>query len=184
MILDEIFGKDNLIREIIWDRGNPSGGKAAANNYIHVHDSIIFYSKSDNRIFNKKYEPYSEEYIKERFVHEDSKGKYRLQGNDNRRQYLSESKGKALTSVWDIADINVMAKEKSDYPTQKPESLIERIILASSNEGDIVADFFCGSGTTLAVAEKLGRKWIGSDLGRFGIHTTRKRMIGVQRQLK
>jgi DNA modification methylase len=74
--------------------------------------------------------------------------------------------------------------ELTDYATQKPESLLERIIKASSNEGDLVADFFCGSGTTLAVAEKLGRKWIGCDLGRFAIHTTRKRMIGVQRELK
>ena len=71
-----------------------------------------------------------------------------------------------------------------DYPTQKPEALLERIIKASSNEGDLVADFFSGSGTTLAVAEKLGRKWIGSDLGKFAIHTTRKRMISVQRELK
>ena len=77
-----------------------------------------------------------------------------------------------------------MSKERSDYPTQKPEGLIERIIKASSNEGDLVADFFCGSGTTLAVAEKLGRKWVGSDLGKFGIHTSRKRLIGVQRELK
>lgn len=76
------------------------------------------------------------------------------------------------------------AIEKVGYPTQKPEALLERIIKASSNENDIVTDFFCGSGTTLAVAEKLGRKWIGSDLGKFAIHTTRKRMIGVQRQLK
>ncbi len=74
--------------------------------------------------------------------------------------------------------------KKIDYPTQKPESLIERIINASTSEGDLVADFFCGSGTTLAVAEKLGRKWIGSDLGKFSIHTSRKRMIGVQRQKK
>lgn len=70
------------------------------------------------------------------------------------------------------------------YPTQKPAELLERIIKASSNEGNIIADFFCGSGTTLAVAEKLGRKWIGSDLGKFAIHTTRKRMIAVQRELK
>lgn len=71
-----------------------------------------------------------------------------------------------------------------DYPTQKPESLLERILITSSNEGDLVADFFCGSGTTAAVAEKLGRKWIATDLGKFGIHTTRKRLIGVQRELK
>jgi hypothetical protein len=69
-------------------------------------------------------------------------------------------------------------------PTQKPEALLERVIKASSNEGDLVADFFCGSGTTAAVAEKLGRKWIATDLGKFGIHTTRKRLIGVQRELK
>ena len=70
------------------------------------------------------------------------------------------------------------------YSTQKPEALLERILKASSNEGDLVADFFCGSGTTAAVAEKLGRKWIATDLGKFGIHTTRKRLIQVQRELK
>ena len=188
LILDEVFGKTFFRREIIWNRGNPSGGKAAANNYIHTHDTIIYVSKSESPIFNKQYEDYTEEYIEERFVHDDkdSKGKYRLQGSGEnlRKQYLSESKGKAVTSVWDISDINVMAKERLDYPTQKPQALIERIIKASSNEGDIICDFFCGSGTTLAVAEKLGRKWIGSDLGKFAIHTTRKRLINVQRELK
>jgi len=90
-----------------------------------------------------------------------------------------------LQTIWnDIPDVNSQAHERVDYPTQKPEALLERIIKASSNENDIVADFFCGSGTTMAVAEKLGRKWIGSDLGKFAIHTTRKRLIGVQRQLK
>ena len=76
------------------------------------------------------------------------------------------------------------SQERLGYPTQKPEELINRIVSASSNEGDVVADFFVGSGTTLAVSEKLGRKWIGSDLGKFAIHTTRKRMIGVQREMK
>src|SRR3990167_8493953 len=184
LILDEMFGKDCFRREIIWNRGSASGGKAAANNFIHSHDTILYYSKSDRFIFNKQYEENSEEYIKERFVHEDENGRFRLQGSYNRKQYLSESKGKAVTGVWDISDINVMALDKMGYPTQKPKELLERIIKASSNEGDIVADFFAGSGTTLAVAEKLGRKWIGSDLGKFSIHTTRKRMIGVQRQLK
>lgn len=102
-----------------------------------------------------------------------------------RKQFLDEWKGKPVQNLWDdIFPVNSQAKEKIDYPTQKPEALLERIIKASSNENDIVADFFCGSGTTLAVAEKLGRKWIGSDLGKFAIHTTRKRMIQVQRQLK
>ena len=184
LVLDEIFGKDNFRREIIWDRGSASGGKAAANNFIHSHDTILYYSKSDRFIFNKQYEEYSEEYIEKRFTQEDEKGRFRLQGSDNRKQYLTESKGLAVTGVWDISDINVMASDKMGYPTQKPKELLERIIRASSNEGDIVADFFCGSGTTLAVAEKFGRKWIGSDLGKFGIHTSRKRLIGVQRELK
>ncbi|MDO9542016.1 MAG: site-specific DNA-methyltransferase, partial [Kiritimatiellia bacterium] len=103
----------------------------------------------------------------------------------NRRVFLDEYEGQPIENLWtDIFVINPMASERVDYPTQKPEALLERIIKASSNEGDLVADFFCGSGTTAAVAEKLGRKWIVTDLGKFGIHTTRKRLIGVQRELK
>jgi len=106
-------------------------------------------------------------------------------GLPQKKGYLDENKGAKVNDVWDdINHVNSQAKEKQNYPTQKPEALIDRIIRVSSNEGDIVADFFCGFGTTLAVAEKLNRKWIGSDLGKFAIHTTRKRMIGVQRQLK
>jgi len=101
------------------------------------------------------------------------------------KRFYDDVKGNVAENLWlDINPLNPMAKERINYPTQKPESLIERIIKASSNEGEIVADFFCGSGTTLSVAEKLGRKWIGCDLGKFSVHTTRKRMIDVQRQLK
>lgn len=101
------------------------------------------------------------------------------------KKYLDEMKGYPIQSIWtDIFAINSQAVERLGYPTQKPESLLERIIKASSNEGDLIADFFCGSGTTAAVAEKLNRKWITTDLGRFSIHTTRKRLIGVQRELK
>lgn len=101
------------------------------------------------------------------------------------KRYLDESKGRQVGDIWDdIFDVNAVASERLGYPTQKPESLLERIIKASSNAGDLVADFFCGSGTTAAVAEKLGRKWIATDLGKFGIHTTRKRLIQVQRDLK
>ncbi|HDH00429.1 MAG TPA: site-specific DNA-methyltransferase, partial [Nitrospirae bacterium] len=106
-------------------------------------------------------------------------------GNPRKRQYLDESGERFVDDLWiDLFPVNSQALESCNYPTQKPEALLERIIKASSNENDIVADFFCGSGTTLAVAEKLNRKWIGSDLGKFAIHTTRKRLIGVQRQLK
>ena len=84
-------------------------------------------------------------------------------------------------TLWtDISPVNHRRTRRTGYATQKPEALLERIIKASSNEGDLVADFFCGSGTTLAVAEKLGRRWIGCDLGRFAIHTTRKRLLGIE----
>ena len=104
---------------------------------------------------------------------------------DGLKVYLDDMKGNPLTTTWsDIHRVGNTSDERVDYPTQKPEALLERIIKASSNKGDLVADFFCGSGTTAAVAEKLGRKWIAADLGKFAVHTTRKRMIGVQRQLK
>jgi adenine-specific DNA-methyltransferase len=117
----------------------------------------------------------------------DREGKilWNKQGIPELKYYVSEAKGVYVSDFWDdIPVINSMARESVGYATQKPEKLIERIISASSNPGDIVADFFVGSGTTCAVAEKLGRKWIGSDLGKFGIHTSRKRLIDVQRQLK
>lgn len=101
------------------------------------------------------------------------------------KYYLDEMPGLQVQSIWaDVNKIHHLATERLDYPTQKPEELLRRIIATSTNEGDLVADFFCGSGTTAAVAEKLGRKWIATDLGKFGVHTTRKRLIGVQRELK
>ncbi|MFN9488128.1 MAG: site-specific DNA-methyltransferase [Cyanobacteriota bacterium] len=101
------------------------------------------------------------------------------------KRYLDEMPGVPIQDLWlDVNSVNSQAVEAFGYSTQKPETLLERIIRLSSNEGDLVADFFCGSGTTAAVAEKLGRKWIATDLGKFAIHTTRKRLIGVQRQLK
>ncbi len=101
------------------------------------------------------------------------------------KKFMEDSAGRAVQSLWtDISGVNSQAKEDTRYPTQKPEGLFERILGASTIDGDLVADFFCGSGTTAAVAEKLGRKWICTDLGKFAIHTTRKRMIGVQRELK
>ncbi len=116
----------------------------------------------------------------------DREGKlyYSNTGQPYIKYFLDERPGVAASTIWHDMLLAPTAKERVDYPTQKPEALLERIIKASSNEGDMIADFFCGSGTTAAVAEKLGRKWITSDLGKFAIHTTRKRLIGVQRQLK
>ena len=106
-------------------------------------------------------------------------------GRPQLRRFLDEGEGIPVGTVWaNVSPVNSQAQEDTGYATQKPETLLERIIKASSNEGDLVADFFCGSGTTAAVAEKLGRKWICTDLGKFAIHTTRKRLIQVQRELK
>ena len=205
LALEEVFGKDNLVSEIIWSYGSPSGGRAAGTKLVKIHEYILHFAKSyDNRIENKIHLPYSEKYLEDWFKYADSDGRRyqrRMRGRDAdgkvvwEKQYLDESKGVPASTVWtDLKQIYADPRaykanqgdysEIWDYPTQKPESLIERILSASSNEGDLVADFFCGSGTTLAVAEKLGRKWIGSDLGKFGIHTSRKRLIGVQRELK
>ena len=108
-----------------------------------------------------------------------------IDGRIQRKRYLDELGGKPISNLWDdIGQLASQSNERLDYPTQKPENLIERIINTASNRGDVVCDFFVGSGTTAAVAEKLGRKWICSDLGKFSIHTARKRLIGVQRQLK
>jgi adenine-specific DNA-methyltransferase len=106
---------------------------------------------------------------------------YTSSGMPRYKRYLDESKGVPLQSVWiDIRPVNSQAQEDTGYDTQKPELLLERIISSSSNPGNLVADFFCGSGTTLAIAEKLGRRWIGCDLGRWAIHVTRKRLLGIE----
>lgn len=118
-------------------------------------------------------------------LHDAGRLYYTENGMPRYKQYYDEMPGVPLTTLWtDIKFIDSWGDENLKYPTQKPEDLLERVIVASSNEGDLVADFFCGSGTTAAVAEKLGRKWISADLGKFAIHTTRKRLIGIQRELK
>jgi len=188
IVIEEIFSVKSFEREIIWSFDTKSGYKTIVDNWIRSHDTILYFSKNTNKkIFNKQYLPYSDEYLK-RFKKTDKDGrKYRDDRGSGERQYLDELKGIPASDVWN--DINsfqqdATSEEYLKYPTQKREALLERIIKASSNEGDLVADFFCGSGTTAAVAEKLGRKWIACDLGRFAVHTTRKRMIQVQRELK
>jgi DNA modification methylase len=213
LILSEVFGSSNFLSEIIWRRSSSTGSsKAISNKFPTNHDVVLLYRKNNSYTYNRQYRPYSEEY-KKRFRYDDGDGRglYRIDNlstysqstleklkEDNRlvipkkqganygyKRYLNETKGIVVDDVWiDINFVNPMASEGVGYPTQKPESFLERIIKASSNEGDLVADFFCGSGTTAAVAEKLNRKWLATDLGRFAIHTTRKRMIQVQREQK
>ena len=174
LALDEVFAPDNFQREIIWRIGWLSGYKTKAKNWIRNHDTILFYTKDKHRFtFNKKYIPYADDYVR----------------RDGKKP---EGSGYPIEDTWNCSNLDPLdsiqimsfSTEKTGYATQKNENLLERVIKASSNEGDLVADFFCGSGTTAAVAEKLGRKWIATDLGKFAIHTTRKRMIGVQRQIK
>jgi adenine-specific DNA-methyltransferase len=226
-ILDEVFGGSEHQRELIWKRVSSRSHSKA---YPATHDSILFFTKSADFIWNQQHTPLSNEYVTTKYRFSDPDGRlyrkdnclnqntdrpnltfewnghlrtwrwtkenmqaletagrlvYTSSGMPEYKRYLDESEGVPLQSIWiDIDPVNSQAKEDTQYATQKPQALLERIIKTSSNEGDLVADFFCGSGTTAAVAEKLGRKWIVSDLGKFGIHTTRKRMIGVQRQLK
>ena len=172
LILDDIFGKENFINQIIWCYTGP--GSPEMKQFNRKHDVILWYSKLNNWVFNKNdiRVPLSSK-LGGGFVGLDKKA---------REEYLQ--KGKIPEDWWYIPIVARHIYEILDFPTQKPEALLERIIKASSNENDLVADFFCGSGTTCAVAEKMGRKWIGADLGRFAIHTTRKRIINVQRQLK
>jgi site-specific DNA-methyltransferase (adenine-specific)/adenine-specific DNA-methyltransferase len=173
--LDEVFGKENKINEVVWCY--TSGGKSSRT-FSKKHDTIYFYSKTDGYIFNEDEVriPYSEKTL--------ANYKPGLKGSTFTSDVVLNEMGKIPEDYWNISIATKSLRENLGYPTQKPEALLERIIKASSNKGDLVADFFCGSGTTAAVAEKLGRKWITTDLGKFGIHTTRKRMIQVQRELK
>jgi site-specific DNA-methyltransferase (adenine-specific)/adenine-specific DNA-methyltransferase len=170
--MDEVFGRDLHRNEVVWCY--KSGG-AGSTVFARKHDTILCYGKTDSAVFNVQKE---KSYM----------GLGYSTGNVNVTLYDDQDGLGPYTLVnvkdwW--SDIGMIATSKGRlYPTQKPEELLERIILVSSNEGDLIADFFCGSGTTAAVAEKLGRKWITSDLGKFGIHTTRKRLIQVQRDLK
>ena len=176
-LLDEIFGVEFFQRQIIWRIGWISGYKSAAKNWIRNHDMILFYVKSPGDFtFNKEYVPYPPGY--ERRGGQEAVGKgYPIEDVWNANPFEFELKGEeSLDSI----QIKSFSQEKTGYATQKNESVLSRIMRASSNQGDLVADFFCGSGTTLAVAEKLDRRWIGCDLGRWAIHVTRKRLLGIE----
>lgn len=174
-IMDEVFGEHNFVNEIIWGYRRWS---AASEGYQKSFDSLFFYSKSNSYTWNQLLEEYADKGI--HFTGEDENGKYRWQYLRGEKYKLYLKEGTRIKNWWDdIAYINSMAKERIAYPTQKPEKLLERIILASSNENDIVLDAFAGSGTTLAAAEKLGRRWIGMDCGKLAIYTIQKRMLNL-----
>ena len=230
LIMDEIFG-GTFQNDIVF---RSTFAHADANRYGSIHQTLLFYTRSNQYKHNTVYVPYEQEYIDKYYRYSDPDGRkwlscsltgagasggqfewrgvappkgrhwaqtantlerldkedriyWTANGIPRLKQYLDEMHGTPASDVWwdkECQPLLTWTQESVGYPTQKPESLLERVIRASSNESDLVADFFCGSGTTAAVAEKLGRKWIVADLGKFAIHTTRKRMIGVQRELK
>lgn len=229
ILMDEVFGEDNFRNEIVWKRFN---FHADAGRFGAVHETLFFYSKSNDYVFNKVYVPFDEEYTLSRFTCKDSDGRLYLtdnptapahgktgqpmyfgnklisppagsmwrfnQDNINKmmeagrivfttngmpriKRYLDELEGKVVHSIWtDIFPINSQADERVDYATQKPEALLERIINASSNKGMVVADFFGGSGVTAAVANRLGRKFIHTDININSIQTTRDRLLAAK----
>jgi len=222
VVLDEIFGRDRFLSEIIWKRSTAHSDNKVFGN---LHDTILMYRKSDSYIFNPQFQDYDPRYVKQRYKHRDIDGRlymddnltamglkgggydyswkgvrkvwrcpletmvryekqnrlhYSSKGVPRLKRYLDEMQGLAVPDIWiDIFPVNSQAKEALSYPTQKPEALLERIILASSNPGDLVMDVFAGSGTTAAVAEKLGRRWIVCDFGKHAIYTMQKRMLRI-----
>ncbi|MBF6591136.1 MAG: site-specific DNA-methyltransferase [Ktedonobacterales bacterium] len=226
-VLDEAFGPEAFLSEIIWQRTNAHN--ITPRYYLRIHDVILVYAKSQAYTWNTQFTQYSPEQLR-RYKPDDEGRLYtgqdltmsastkarnfewrgsrpaanrgwalsyeqlerlwaegriltKVDGSprlDGMKVYLDETEGKRVTDLWtDISRVGNTSDERIDYPTQKPEALLERIIRASSNEGDLVLDCFCGSGTTAAVAEKLGRRWITCDLGRFAIHTARKRLLSI-----
>ncbi len=174
VMMDEIFGYDNFRNEIIWHYF--VSGKYP-NEFAKDHDVIYVYSKQNNRIFNYEKEIDKCLFYQKFFEGQIVKGK---DGNDYYK-YNGELRTfeKQVSETWNINKIKRDGTEILGYKTQKPEELVKRIIKVSSNPGDMIADFFCGSGTTLAVAEKLGRRWIGSDLSKYAIQVTRKRLLDI-----
>ena len=229
ILMDEVFGEDNFRNEIIWQRFT---FHSDADKFGAVHETIFYYTKNSDKIFNKQFLPFEKKYIEARFNQVDKNGRRcgtsdctaPAHGNTGRALYfgdkllapppgamwrfsqkninkmmeegkieftangqprvvrfLDEIEGKAVHSIWnDIFPINSQADERVDYATQKPEALLERIINASSNKGMVVADFFGGSGVTAAVANRLGRKFIHTDININSIQTTRDRLLAAK----
>lgn len=232
VILDEVFGQENFVNQVIWKRTFSHGDMGQGAKHLgRLHDNIFMYRKSSNLKMNTVYTPYSEKYINDFYKYTDEQGRrYRLvsllgpggaaKGNPyyeflgvsrywvhskakmqelyekgiivqtkpgavpQKKRYLDEAPGVPLQDIWvDISAVQGGALENQNYPTQKPEALLDRIIRTASNPGDIVFDCFMGSGTTQAVAMKLGRKFIGADINLGSIQTTTKRLINVAKEL-
>ena len=179
IIMDEVFGENKFRNQIIWKYFGPT---STEKNFPRKHDVILFYTKTGNYYFDGSatLTEYDEKAIK-RYDKIDKNGKrYKIYNENNgnqRRAYLKEGKP---TEVFVIPFVQGTSLEKLGYPTQKPEELLERVIKATTKEGDIVLDFFAGSGTTASVAEKLNRKWITCDIGKLSFYTVQKRILNIE----
>lgn len=181
VLMDEVFGENHFRNEIIWSystQGRPT------DRFPSKHDTLLSYGKTDSAFFNEKDArlSYSESYIQSHFRDRDDQGRVcRKRYDAGKWRIYYPDEGMIPNDVWDIPYENSMALERTGYPTQKPEALLARIIKASSNPGDLVLDCFAGSGTTLAVAEKLSRRWIGVDCGKLAVYTMQKRLLNIAR---
>lgn len=195
VVLDEIFGDENLVNEVIWWYKRWS---ATSRTFQKMHDNIYFFAKSQSYTFNQLFQPLAPS---TEAVHGQTR-RINVAGEDGRLVTVrtdEQSKGVQMHDVWEVPFVVAHSQEQVGYPTQKPVELLGRMLDSCTSPGDLVADFFVGSGSFLAAADGLrskkvgnrtdyyytdARKWIGCDLGRFAVHTSRKRMIGIQRELK
>lgn len=170
IVMDEVFGKGFFINEIIWHYRT---GNLAKSKFQSRHDCILFYSKTPNYKFRA---------LEEKLYYFCLYGpgvKISFKGPHDSEDEYGEYKVAQVDDVWDISAVFTLSKEHTSFPTQKPEVLLERILLASSDPGDLIMDVFAGSGTTAAVAEKLGRRWIMCDFGKHAIYTMQKRLLSI-----
>ena len=182
VILEEVFNENNFKNELVVHY-TAVGLKAKSKKFHQNTESIFYYTKDKSKsIYNEVYEKLDTPRTASKHVFDSKTGKASRVRDENGKIAYFEVWENKVDNFIEIPALR--GDEKVGYPTQKAEILLERLIKATTNEGDLIADFFCGSGTTMSVAERLNRKWIGTDLGKFGIHTSRKRMIDVQRKLK
>ena len=178
VMMDEVFGNENFVNEIVWVYKT---GGISEKWFARKHNIILMYARDDT---HRKFNPLTEmSFLSHKY------GFSNIEIKKAPCPFVHEGKTPlalytevGMRDVWDIPALRGNQPEIVSYITQKPEEILNRVILASSNPGDLVLDAFCGSGTTCAVAEKLGRRWIGIDIGRFAIHTTRKRLLQIEKE--
>ncbi len=179
VLLDEIFGANRFVNSIVWYYYNKySAGKK---NLPRAHDDILVYSKSTNYTFNELRSLRKKPIKQLKRVMVD--GVLKNAKDENGHTIYRVVKDKKMDDVWKIPCMQPASKEWTGFPTQKHHDLLERIVKIGSNEGDLVADFFCGSGTTLLAADKLNRRWIGSDISEYSIYLTRKRLLNYRKNV-